>query len=219
MPPPPPNKCPLYTRRCLKFVFVNKYHYSNQCPYWVSALNPVRTSLWKTPLFQQVLSAPILFQWSQCQIKCELRSTMLHLPSIAHTKFCNKNFVHLLSLLAIMSMWVHSFFQRNEAVSKFFKDCLAGCSGQEGSRDNKRIFFLVFLIPLKWRSKFCLAHYVVVSQKRNKHLLISTLFWISVLPRGNKSKKCHWGTKSNHYDMLHCCWVYLKRITVPVHVY
>ena len=141
------------------------------------------------------------------------------LPSIAHAKFCNKNFVHLLSLLAIMSMWVHSFSQRNEAVSKFFKDCLAGCSGQEGSRDNKRIFFLVFLIPLKWRSKFCLAHYVVVSQKRNKHLLISTLFWISVLPRGNKSKKCHWGTKSNHYDMLHCCWVYLKRITVPVHVY
>ena len=59
------------------------------------------------------------------------------------------------------------FFQSNEAVSKFFRDCLAGCSGQDGSSDNKRIFFLVFLIPLKWISKFCFAHYVVVSQKRN----------------------------------------------------
>ena len=77
------------------------------------------------------------------------------------------------------------------AVSKFFRDCLAGCSGQEGFRDNKHIFFLVFLIPLKWISKFCLAHYVVVSQKRNKHLLKSTLFWISFLLRGSKSKKRH----------------------------
>ena len=102
---------------------------------------------------------------------CELRSTMLHLPLIAHIKFCYKNVGHLLSLSAVMSMWVHSFFQRNEAVSKFFRDCLAGFSGQEEFRDDKCIVFLVLLIPLKWISKFCLAHYVVVSWKRNKHLV------------------------------------------------
>ena len=62
------------------------------------------------------------------------------------------------------------FSKECQAVSKFFRDCLAGFSGQEGFRDDKCIVFLVLLIPLKWISKFCLAHYVVVSWKRNKHL-------------------------------------------------
>ena len=52
-------------------------------------------------------------------------------------------------------------------------------------------FFLVLLIPWNKYHSF-VWHIMLLFFKReiNTLFLISTLFWISILPRGNKSKKC-----------------------------
>ena len=62
---------------------------------------------------------------------------------------CNVMLCFITKILVIYSVsqllcpCEYTVFQSNEAVSKFLRDCMAGCSGQEGSKETSTFFSCV----------------------------------------------------------------------------